>query len=278
MNLTRAGALTILFAFLPNQFSGFAQDKQDKKNEAWTILRAGVTEKETGRRAQAVRVLGLLPGNPEAVRMAQTALGDEKAEVRGAAATALGQMRSRRSIPMLEALLSDKEPSVVLAAASALMTFKDQSAFDVYYEVLTGERKTGKGLIAGEKETLKDPKKLAEIGFNEGIGFVPFASIGVSAFKTLRTDDVSPVRAAAAKLLADDKDPQSGDALVQAAFDKSWIVRVAALESIAKRRDALLLDGILPALADTNSEVRCTAAATVIRLSTVASASTTKTP
>jgi HEAT repeat protein len=277
MTNIRAAIATALLAFLPNWNLAFAQDTQDRKDEAWSILRTGVNEKEIGKRAQTVRVLGLLQGNAEAVRMAQKALGDEKAEVRAAAATALGQMRSRRSIPKLEVLLSDKEPSVVLAAASALMTFKDQAAYDVYYEVLTGERKTGKGLIAGEKETLKDPKKLAEVGFNEGVGFIPFAGIGVSAFKTLRTDDVSPVRAAAAKMLAEDKDPQSGEALVQAAFEKSWIVRVAALESIAKRGDAGLLEGILPALADSNNSVRCTAAATVIRLSTVASASATKT-
>lgn len=277
MTNIRAAIATALLAFLPNWYLAFAQDKQDRKDEAWGILRTGVNEKEIGRRAQAVRVLGLLPGNPEAVRMAQKALGDEKAEVRAAAATALGQMRSRRSIPKLEVLLFDKEPSVVLAAASALMTFKDQAAYDVYYEVLTGERKTGKGLIAGEKETLKDPKKLAEMGFNEGVGFIPFASIGVSALKTLRTDDVSPVRAAAAKMLTEDRDPESGEALVRAASDKNWIVRAAALEAIAKRGDASLLEGILPALADSNNSVRCTAAATVIRLSTVASASATKT-
>jgi HEAT repeat protein len=275
MRFSSAAAATFLLAALTNYCPAFAQDKRE---QAWDILRANVTEKDTGKRAQAVRVLGLLRGQPEALDMARKALGDEKPEVRAAAATALGQMRARQSIPRLRALLSDKDPSVVLAAASALMTFKDQSAYDVYYEVLTGERKTGKGLIAGEKQTMKDPKKLAEQGFNEGIGFVPFAGIGWSAFKTLRTDDVSPVRAAAAKMLADDKDPESGDALVQAASNKSWIVRAAALESIAKRGDPHLLDGIVGALADENTSVRCTAAAAVIRLSTIASTPSPKTP
>ena len=172
MRFRSAAAVTILLVTLTNCCSAIAQGKRD---QAWDILRANVTEKDTGKRAQAVRVLGLLRGESEALEMARKALGDEKPEVRAAAATALGQMRARQSIPRLRALLSDKEPSVVLAAASALMTFKDQSAYDVYYEILTGERKTGKGLIAGEKQTVKDPKKLAEQGFNEGIGFVPFA-------------------------------------------------------------------------------------------------------
>jgi HEAT repeat protein len=266
MRLSSAAAVTLVLGALTNCWSAFAEDKRE---QAWDILRATVTEKDTGKRAQAVRVLGLLRGESEALGMARKALGDEKPEVRAAAATALGQMRSRLSIPRLRTLLSDKEPSVVLAAASALMTFKDQSAYDVYYEILTGERKTGKGLITGEMQTLKDPKKLAEQGFDEGIGFVPFAGIGWAAFKTLRTDDVSPIRAAAAKMLADDKDPESGDALVQAASNKSWIVRAAALESIAKRGDPHLLDGIVGALADENTSVRCTAAAAVIRLSTI---------
>ena len=268
MRLSSAAAITFVLVALTNCCSAFAQDRRE---QAWDILRANVTEKDTGKRAQAVRVLGLLRGESEALQMARKALDDGKPEVRAAAATALGQMRSQMSVPRLRTLLSDKEPSVVLAAASALMTFKDQSAYDVYYEVLTGERKTGQGLIAGEVQTMKDPKKLAEQGFNEGIGFVPFAGIGWSAFKTLRTDDVSPIRAAAAKMLANDRDPESGDALVNAASNKSWIVRAAALESIAKRGDPHLLVGIVGALADENTSVRCTAAAAVIRLSTIAS-------
>jgi HEAT repeat protein len=275
MRLSSAAAVTFVLGALTNCCSAFAEDKRE---QAWGVLRANVAEKDTGKRAQAVRVLGLLPGESEALGMARKALGDEKPEVRAAAATALGQMRSRPSIPRLRTLLSDKEPSVVLAAASALMTFKDQSAYDVYYEILTGERKTGKGLITGEMQTLKDPKKLAEQSFDEGIGFVPFAGIGWAAFKTLRTDDVSPVRAAAAKMLAEDKDPESGDALVQAASNKNWIVRAAALESIAKRGDPHLLDGIVGALADENTSVRCTAAAAVIRLSTIASTPSPQTP
>jgi len=267
MRFSSASAISLVLAALTSCCSAFAQDSRE---QAWLILRANVSEKDTGKRAQAVRVLGLLRGESEALQMARKALGDEKPEVRAAAATALGQMRARQSIPRLRTLLSDKDPSVVLAAASALITFKDQSAYDVYYEVLTGERKTGKGLIAGEMQTMKDPKKLAEQGFNEGIGFVPFAGIGWAAFKTLRTDDVSPVRAAAAKMLAEDKDPESGEALVQAASNKSWIVRAAALESIAKRGDPSLLDGIVGALGDENTSVRCTAAAAVIRLSTIA--------
>jgi HEAT repeat protein len=111
----------------------------------------------------------------------------------------------------------------------------------VYYAVLTGERKTGESLIDEEKKMLNDPKKLATFGFEEGIGFVPFGGLGYGVFKTLTKDDVSPVRAAAAVALAYDPDPKSGEALVKAASDKSWIVRAAALDAIAQRNDPQLI-------------------------------------
>jgi len=243
---------------------------QTQQAEAWEIIRVNINEKDTEKRAVAIRVLGLLPGDPKALQLATKAVTDEKGDVRAAAAIALGQLHSRSSIPHLHMMLSDDEPSVVIAAATALMTWKDPYAYDVYYEILTGERKAGNGLIASQMKTLKDKKKMAELGIEEGIGFIPFAGIGVTAFKALRVDDVSPVRAAAAKMLATDTDPDSGKALVQATSDKNWIVKTAALEAIAKRGDPALLEGTLPAMKDDNTSVRCTAAAAVIRLSTVA--------
>ena len=271
MKSPNVNAFVLGFAYLimACSISAFGQTKHD---EAWDILRVNLNGKDTAKRALAVHVLGLLPGDSRALELSHKAVGDEKPEVRAAGATALGQLHSRSAIPWLHALLSDAEPSVVLAAASALISFKDPAAYDVYYEVLVGERKTGKGVIADEKKTLKDPKKMAELGVEGGIGFVPFAGIGLSAFKTLHADDVSPVRAAAAKMLANDTDEESGQALVKATSDKSWIVKTAALEAIAKRGDSQLLDGILPAMMDDNTSVRCTAAAAVIRLSTLAGA------
>jgi HEAT repeat protein len=116
--------------------------------QAWGILEAGAREKSTEKRTQAVRVLGLLPGDPKALAIAEKALEDEKPEVKVAAAEALGQMGSPASIPKLKKTLGDKEARVVLAAAHALRALNDPTAYEVYYEVLTGERKSGEGLIA----------------------------------------------------------------------------------------------------------------------------------
>jgi HEAT repeat protein len=269
----KAFACVLLFLILADGKTTFTETKSD---EAWEILRVNVNEKATEKRVQAIRVLGLLLGDSQALEIAQKAVQDEKPEVRAAAASTLGELHARSSIALLHKLLSDIEPSVVLAAASALIKFKDPAAYEAYYEFLTGERKTGAGLIAEQMKTLKDPKKMAQLGVEQGIGFIPFAGIGLSAFQTLRVDDVSPIRAAAAKILADDTDPESARALVKATSDKSWLVKTAALEAVAKRGDPQLLDEILPAMKDDNTSVRCTAAATVIRLSTLAAAKAAK--
>lgn len=121
---------------------------------------------------------------------------------------------------------------------------------------------------------LDDPKKMAKFGFEQGIGFIPIASIGYGAIKALGKDDSSPVRAAAAKILAKDSDPRSGAALVEAASDKSWIVRSAALEALSQRDDPSVLAEIEPKLEDENAAVRLTAAAAVIHLQVLESTKT----
>ena len=202
-----------------------------------------------------MRVLSLLPKNEQAKKLAEAGLGDDKPEVRSAAALALGEMQSRSSIPKLKESLSDKEITVMLAAAHALGLMHDNAAYEVYYEILTGERKTSKGLIAEQTATLKDPKKLAELGIQEGIGFIPFAGIGWEAYRRLAKSDPSPVRAAAAKALAKDPDPASARALADAVKDdKNWIVRAAALEAIAKRGDPSSLQVAEMAMSDDETE------------------------
>ncbi len=87
-------------------------------------------------------------------------------------------MHATESIPKLEQALADKKVAVVMAAAHSLRELKDdKSAYAIYYDLLTGERKSGDGLIAQQIDTLKNPQEMAKIGFSEGIGFIPFAGI-----------------------------------------------------------------------------------------------------
>jgi HEAT repeat protein len=239
------------------------------KEEAWHILDTACAGEKTSDRATAIRVLGLMPNDAKALKLGEKALSDDKPEVRSAAAAALGDMKSRTSIPKLREALDDNDPSVALAAAHSLELMHDDSAYEVYYEVLTGQRKAGRGLIASETSVLKDPKKMAQLGFEQGIGFIPFAGIGWGAIKAITKDDSSPVRAAAAQVLAKDPDPATTKALGDAAGDKSWLVRAAALEALAKRGDPSVLDTVKLYMSDEKDAVKYTAAAAVLRLTAI---------
>jgi HEAT repeat protein len=239
------------------------------REQAWKILEDACTGDKSGDRATAILVLGLIPNDPKSANLAQKALTDERPEVRAAAAAALGNMQSRASIPKLKAAMEDQDPSVALAAAHSLDLMHDNSAYEVYYEILNGQRKAGKGLIAAQTSMLRDPKKMAEFGFEEGIGFIPFAGIGWGAIKAIRKDDSSPVRAAAARVLARDPDPATTKALTEATGDNSWVVQAAALEALAKRGDPSVLPTVQRYVSDEKSAIKFTAAAAVIHLTAI---------
>lgn len=237
---------------------------------AWKTLREGSDDKGALRRAAAVKAMSLLKGEPRAIAAATKALDDKSVDVRSAGALALGELRATSAIPKLKDALSDKEPRVVLAAAHSLVQMKDPNGYAVYYAIVTGQQKGSKGLIAGEMDTFKDPKKLALLGFEQGIGYVPFAGIGYVAMKTVLKDDGALGRAAAARALLDDPDPASVTALADASVgDKSEVVRVAALETLAKRDDPSAIGDITPAIYDDKDAVQFTAAAAILHLTDV---------
>lgn len=251
-------------------FGQASTDIESPRHKAWDLLTTAVFSKVTIERTNGVRALGLLRDTPRARELAENALKDRKPEVRESAAIALGQMHATESVAKLRQVLSDANVKVVMAAAHSLRELKDdKSAYAVYFGLLTGERKSGDGMIAQQIETLKNPKELAKIGISEGIGFIPFAGIGWDAYRTMHKKDPNPVRAAAATFLAHDPDPLTGKALVNATKDRDWIVRAAAIEAIAQRGDASLLPKVQLKFSDKNPKVRYSAAAAVIRLSAV---------
>jgi HEAT repeat protein len=262
----------------PQEATNPPADPSGPREKAWGILREGLKDENTDKRAKAVRALGLLTGNVEAEKAAVSALEDKKPNVRMAAASALGSMQAKHANVELEGALQDSEPAVVLAAANSLLLLHDNVGYDIYYDVLTGERRASKGLIKEELSTFKDKKKLAELGLEEGIGFIPFAGMGYEAFKTVTKDDSSPVRAGAAKQLAHDPNPGTAKALEKATTDKNWAVRAAALEAISQRGDRSLVSGVMRALDDTKDEVRFTAAACVVHLTEIPAGRTSAQP
>jgi HEAT repeat protein len=236
-------------------------------DQAWTMLKDGAADKNAARRAKAVHSLGLLTMDRLAQSISEKALTDVDKEVRIEAAIALGEMNARTARPKLHACLNDKEIQVVLACTNALYQFKDPVAYEIYYTLLTGERRSSKGLLQSQMDTLRDRKQVEKLALETGIGFVPFGGMGLQAIRTITHDDVSPVRALAAQRLAADPDPKSGKALSDYVFDKKNKVREAIVESIAKRGDPALLKTVNALLYDDNESVRFDAAAAVISLS-----------
>jgi HEAT repeat protein len=234
---------------------------------AWTLLEQGVADKNFEHRVHALDALALLPGTPRVRPLVEKSLGDEKEQVRAVAATALGEMKSRPSIPKLRAALDDKDPSVFLAAARSLYLMGDPEAYDILYEVVIGEKKSGDGLVRSQVKILENPKAAAKLGAEVGLSFVPFGGLGYRIFRMSREDKTSPIRAEAAIKLATDPDPIASQALKRIATDPKEIVRSAAFEAIARRRDRSLLPVAVKGMDDEDELVQYHAAAAVIRLS-----------
>jgi HEAT repeat protein len=243
---------------------------QTAQENAWSTLVGGLNNTGWEKRAKAVAVLGELPADKKAEEAALAALKDDRPEVRSAAAQALGEKDAKSAIPQLTEMFSDPEPSVILAAARSLIALGDNRGYNAFYAVLTGETKTGTSLTDQQKKMLKDPKKMAGLGLQVGVGFIPFGGLAMGGYKTLTRDDTSPVLAGAALVLAKDPDPKSGQALADAAATQNkWLVRAPAYDAIAKRGDPSLLPTAIDGLQDPQNEVQYSAAGSVLRLSDI---------
>lgn len=239
---------------------------QVSEGVAWNILEKGLRSHDTKERINAVRALGQLLGNSRAIELAEECIKDKKPDVRAAAALVLGQLNSVRSIPLLKNALKDKSIQVDFAASNALLSLGDSSGYAIFYQVLIGRCKTGEGPVEEQKRLVKDPQAMTLMMLGIAAGFVPYAGYGWAAFQVMSKDYAGPVRAEAAHKLAKDPNAQTEAALIQAGSDRSWKVRVAALEVLAQKDDPRLADILASHFADKNQTVRCAAAAGFIRL------------
>jgi len=262
--------LALLLAALFLETASISQNQPTEAGtaaQAWQVLHQGLTSHKEVRRLLSVRSLSLMHHDPKAVEFAEQALDDRDRQVRAAAAATLGQLQSYSSIPKLRGALHDRQIPVVLAAAHSLYLLKDPSVNEVYYAILMGDKKTSEGLVASQLERLRDRKQLMQLGFEEGIGFVPFGGMGYEAYRQIRGHDPSPVRAIAARSLARDPDQISEDALIQIALtDKSEPVRLAALDALSEREDGGSIGRLAKNLSSTRLAVRYRTAAVILHL------------
>jgi HEAT repeat protein len=237
----------------------------DFSSKAWSILQAGAADESATKRQQAVSALGIVTGSARAAGLAEHALQDPQSAVRRAAVIALGAMGSRSSLPKIKAMLPVSNAEMVVVIAAVLKELNDPEGYEIYYEILTGKRSSGGGILSG----LKDRKTLEKMGIDEAIGFIPFGGIGLGAYEYFKRIGTSGVNAAAAAALASDPEPAAREALIQACFGGKDIVRVAALQALARRGDRSVVENIEPAMYAGTPLVSYTAAAVVAHLTDV---------
>lgn len=239
--------------------------------KAWSIISAGAKQANPAKRKQAITGLECAGRVPRAVSMVESALGDKDLEVRQAAVSVLGAMRSKRSIPKLKAALQDPAPEVSFEAARALWALGDQSGRDILMAVAEGDRTSSSGLI---KEQMRDamkrlhnPAELAYMGVKEGAGaFLGPVGIGFMVLEELRKDGSAAARTISVAALANDMDPKTFQVLTDALQDKNWVVRAATAKALSTRGDPVAIPKLEPLLDDKQEAVRYMASGAIIQL------------
>jgi HEAT repeat protein len=264
----RAGdTITVMFLgwlVLGTPCPSLAAAGQSFRNEAWGILSAGLQDKSVEKRVEAIAALGVAAGDARALTTLEQCLQDPKPEIRTAAVAALGDMNAKSSLPKIKALLSDSDVKTTLAIAAVLKRFGDPEGFEIYNEVVTGERKDGQKLTDG----IKNRKRLEKMGAETAVGLLPFGGVATGAYDYISGSSKSGANAyiTAVDALAEDRAPQVKEALVQVAFGGKVPARVTALRALAKRDDATVVSDIEPAMHSDKAVVSYTAAAAILHL------------
>lgn len=256
--------LVLLFVVLPLMAAA-------PLDQAWQVLEHGIHDSNPGKRVQAVTAMGILRPEAKSAALIESALQDKDYSVRQAACTALGQMKSRQSIPKLHEALNDKIPEVVFAAAKALYDLGDPTGREVLIAVLLGDQADASGFFASSMHDMRakihDPKSLVLVGVKEGAGvFLGPAGAGIGVAEGLMKDATASGKTVAAALLSADRSPEALKAIRQALGDKNWTVRAAAARALAVAGRTDAFDEIAKLLEDRKEEVHYSAAAAMIRL------------
>jgi HEAT repeat protein len=246
----------------------FAQEPVD---HAWQVLDRGLHDNNPVKRVQAVTAMAIMRPQPKSVAMVESAFDDKDYSIRQAACVALGQMKSRQSIPKLREALNDKAPEVVFAAAKTLYDLGDPMGREVLIAVLLGDQADSSGFFSSSMHDMKakmhDTKGLMLIGVKEGAGvFLGPAGAGIGVAEGLLKDANASGKTITAAILAEDKSPEAVQAIRQSLGDKNWTVRAAAARALALAARMEAFKDIAGLLDDKKEEVQYSAAAAVIRL------------
>ncbi len=251
-----------------------AGPKLSVRDAAWLMLVRGANEEKAEKRIEALSALGTVRRKQEALKFLETALSDKDRDVRQMAATTLGEIRSRSSVPKLKQALEDDAPEVVFAAARSLWMLGERSGRGVLEEVLSGERSASRGAVSENMKRIRsfltDPKGLVLFGVREGVGSIagPYM-MGMHVVDEFTKDRSAAARVLSANMLANDPSAETYTTLVEALRDKSWVVRMAAAKALGIRGNRKAITELQGNIEDKDekSAVKLMCAAAIVNLS-----------
>jgi HEAT repeat protein len=239
------------------------------------MLEQALQDKNPDVRKDAVEALSLMPANDRSFKSLTTMLDDDDVLVRVAAATSLGDLKSKMAVPPLKKALDDPVPEVDLAAARALYRLHDPAAMQFLVAVVNGESKAASSYLTNEGRSaarlLHTPSKLVTLATINAVGFLPVPGLGfaVSSAQGIVTQTGASARAAALLLIGKNRDSTLAPVVEIALSDTEWSVRAAAVHVAATQPYPALRDHLIDLLDDKKSAVRLRAAAAYLKLSSI---------
>jgi HEAT repeat protein len=176
------------------------------------------------------------------------ALKDERSEVRGKVAEALGEIRDARAVDALIEALKDMDRDVRKSVVEALGKIKDTRAVDALIEAL--------------KDMNRDVRKSVV----EALGEIGDARAVDKLVKMLNDED-RDVRKSVIEALGKIKDTRAVDALIEALKDMNRDVRKSVVEALGEIGDARAVDALIEALRDKDGKVRRSVAEALDKIS-----------
>lgn len=236
------------------------------------ILDAAIHDKNPDVRKGAAEALSLMGFKDNVLEALAPMLDDHDFTVRIAAVTSLGDLKDRRTLPLLQKALHDPIAEVDFAAAKVLYQLRDPEGTQFLLDVVNGESKASSNYFNKEKRSalhmLHTPTRLfIYIGTQAaGMAPVPGLGFGISSAEGILMDPDTSARGASLLLMGNSHDPRLADAVASALDEKDWSLRASAVHLIAMHPFPAYREKLVPLLDDKREAVRVRAAAAYIRL------------
>ena len=249
----------------------FAQS--DAVNASWDLIHKGLEDKSADKRKQALTAVGVIGTLPAAVEILEKEMtSQDDSDVRGVAASMLGDMKSTGSIPKLKKAVED-DPDISFSAARALWNMGDHSGMELLQNVVMAEQAKSQSAVADAKRDAKrklhDPGYLAKTGAEQAAEalFGPF-SVGLKLATELRKDSSAASRLLSINLISQDCNAKGTVEAIESAasHDKNDGVRAGAARALAVCGGRRSLEKLQPLLVYDKYAVQLVAAAAIIRI------------